>query len=113
MQNNFEFDDISTRAYNYLKDQLSYQYVTIRHYRSRWRPVKEYMDRRNLESINVQVCKSFLLELYKGRCHAELTENEKLIEKSVLVLSEFIETGFFNPKGKVRYLDGTIGRFLK
>ena len=113
MQNNFEFDDISTRAYNYLRDQLSYQYVTIRHYRSRWRPVKEYMDRRNLEFINVQVCKSFLLELYKERCHAELTENEKLIEKSVLVLSEFIATGFFNPKGKVRYLDGTIGRFLK
>lgn len=113
MQNNFEFNDISTRAYNYLRDQLSYKYVTIRHYRSRWRPVKEYMDRRNLELINPQVCKNFLLELYKGRFHTELTENEKLIEKSVLVLSEFIETGMFKPKCKVRYLDGPTGKFMK
>jgi site-specific recombinase XerD len=71
------------------------------------------MDRHNLELINPQVCKNFLLELYTGRFHTELTENEKLIEKSALVLSEFIETGMFQPKCKVRYLDGSTGKFMK
>lgn len=113
MQNNFEFNDISTKAYNYLKDELSYKYVTIRHYKSRWRSVKEYMDSSNLEFINPLVCKDFLLKLYKGRCHTDLTENEKLIEKSVLVLSEFMETGLFKPKCKVRYLEGPIGQSMK
>ena len=113
MQNNFEFNEISTRAYNYLKEELSYKYVTIRHYRSRWYSVKEYMDRCDLGFISTSVCKDFLLELYKGRCHSDLSENEKLIEKSVLVLSEFIETGLFKPKCKVRYLDGPIGKFMK
>lgn len=113
MQKKFDYEKVTQEAYNYLKEKLSYQYVTIRHYRSRWRPVKNYMDEHRIKSITPSVCKSFILELYNGRKHLELTVNEKLIEKSVLVLSEFMETGLVKRKSKVRYLDGPIGVLIK
>jgi len=113
MQNNFDYGEITSKAYNYLEEEFSYKYVTLRHYRSRWLPVKEYMEKRRLEFISSTVCKDFLLEFYKGRTHEELTENEKLIEKSVSVLSEFIESGSVQRKCKVRYLDGSIGLLMK
>ena len=76
MQNQFVYEKISAKAYEYLKERLSYNYVTIRHYRFRWHPVKEYMDRCNIEFINPEVCNNFLFELYNGRCHTDLTDNE-------------------------------------
>lgn len=69
MQNKFESDEITARAYDYLKEKLSYKYVTIRHYKSRWRPVQAYMDKHSLKFINPEICKNFLLDLYKGRYH--------------------------------------------
>lgn len=113
MQNNFDYEEITSKAYNYLKEELSYKYVTLRHYRSRWLPVKEYMKKHELNLISSAVCKDFLLELYKGRTHKELSENEKLIEKAVSVLSEYIETGSIQRRCKVRYLDGSIGSLMK
>ncbi len=112
MQNNFDYGEITSKAYNYLEEEFSYKYVTLRHYRYRWLPVKEYMEKRRLKFISPAVCKDFLLEFYKGRTHGDLTENEKLIEKSVSVLSEFIESGSVQRRCKVRYLDGSIGDFL-
>lgn len=113
MQNNFDFEEITSRAYNYLKEEFSYKYVTLRHYRSRWLPVKGYMEKHGLKFISLVVCKNFLLEFYKDRTHEELTENEKLIEKSVSVLSEYIESGSIQKRCKVRYLDGSIGLLMK
>jgi len=113
MQNNFNYEEITSKAYNYLKEEFSYKYVTLRHYRSRWLPVKEYMEKHGLKFISPTLCKDFLLEFYKGRTHGELTEKEKLIEKSVSVLSEYIETGSVQRKCKIRYLDGSIGLLMK
>jgi len=113
MQNNFDYEEITSKAYNYLKEEFSYKYVTLRHYRSRWLPVKEYIEKSRLKFINPALCKEFLLEFYKGRTHEELTEKEKLIEKAVFVLSEFMETGSVQRKYKVRYLDGSIGLMMK
>ena len=113
MQNNFDYEEITSKAYNYLKEEFSYKYVTLRHYRSRWIPVKEYMEKRGLKFISPALCKDFLLEFYKGRTHGELAEKEKLIEKSVSVLSEYIATGSVQRKCKIRYLDGSIGLLMK
>ena len=113
MQNNFDYEEITSKAYNYLKEEFSYKYVTLRHYRSRWLPVKEYMEKSRLKFINPALCKEFLLEFYKGRTHEELNEKEKLIEKAVFVLSEFMETDSVQRKYKVRYLDGSIGLMMK
>jgi site-specific recombinase XerD len=113
MQNNFDYEGITSKAYNYLKEEFSYKDVTLRHYRSRWLPVKEHMEKRGLRFINPTVCKDFLLEFYQGRTHEELTDNEKLIEKSVMVLSEYIATGSVERRCKVRYLDGSIGQRMK
>ncbi len=113
MQNNFDYGEITSKAYNYLEEEFSYKYVTLRHYKSRWLPVKEYMEKRGLKFISHTVCKDFMLEFYKGRTHEELTEKEKLIEKAVSVLSEYIETGSVQRKCKVRYLDGSIGLLMK
>lgn len=113
MQNNFDYQEITSKAYNYLEEEFSYKYVTLRHYRSRWLSVKEYMGKHSLEFISTTVCKDFLLEFYKGRTHEELTENEKLIEKSVSVLFEFIENGSVQRRCKVRYLNGSIGLIMK
>jgi site-specific recombinase XerD len=113
MQNNFDYQEITSKAYNYLKEEFFYKYVTLRHYRSRWIPVKEYMEKHRLKFISPALCKDFLLEFYKGRTHGELTEKEKLIEKSVSILSEYMETGSVQRKCKVRYLDGSIGLLMK
>lgn len=113
MQNNFDYEEITSKAYNYLKEEFSYKYVTLRHYRSRWLPVKEYMEKYGLKFLSSEVCKDFLLEYYKGRSHEELTDKEKLIEKSVSVLSEYIETGSVQRKCKIRYLNGSIGLIMK
>lgn len=113
MQNNFDYGEITSKAYNYLQEEFSYKYVTLRHYRSRWLPVRDYMEKKGIEFISPVVCKNFLLDLYNGKVHADLTENEKLIEKSVSVLSEFMETGSVQRKCKFRYLDGSIGLIVK
>src|SRR4030042_3448212 len=104
MQTNFDYEAITSKVYNYLKEEFSYKYVTLRHYRSRWLPVKEYMEKRGLKFISPEMCKDFLLEFYKGRTHGELTDKEKLIEKSISVLSEYLATGSVQRKCKVRYL---------
>lgn len=113
MQNNFDYEEITSKAYNYLQEEFSYKYVTLRHYWSRWLPVKEYMKKSRLKFINPALCKEFLLEFYKGRTHEELSVKEKLIGKAVFVLSEFMETGSVQRKCKVRYLDGSIGLMMK
>jgi site-specific recombinase XerD len=113
MQDKLNYEKITSKAYDYLKKEFSYKYVTLRHYRSRWLPVKEYMEEHGLKLISPTVCKDFLLSLYKGRPHEELNDKEKLIEKSVSVLSEFIETGSVQRKCKVTYLDGSIGFLMK
>lgn len=113
MQQNFDYEKITSKAYDYLKVQFSYKYVTLRHYRSRWLPVKDYMEKNGLKFISPAVCKSFLNQLYNGRLHRELSDIEKLIEKSVSVLCEFIETGTVVRKCKVRYLDGPVGSAMK
>ena len=113
MQSNFNFEEITSRAYNYLKEEFSYKYVTLRHYRSRWLPVKEYMEKQGLKVISPVVCNDFLREFYKGRTHEELTENEKSIEKSISVLCEYIENGSVQRRCKVRHLGGSIGLLMK
>jgi len=111
--NNFDYEEITSRAYNYLKEEFSYKYVTLRHYKSRWLPVKKYMEKHELKFINPAVCKDFLLEYYNYRTREELTEEEKNIEKSVSVLSEYMATGSVQRRCKVRYLDGSIGHLMK
>jgi len=113
MQNSFNYEKITSKAYNYLEEEFSYKYVTLRHYRSRWLPVKEYMEKHGQKFISSELCKDFLLEFYEGRTHEELTEKEKLIEKSVSVLYEFMESGSVQRRCKVRYLDGSIGLLMK
>jgi len=113
MKQKFDYNRITSKAYDYLEEQLSYKYVTLRHYRQRWLPVKDYMEKNGLKYISPTVCKSFLNQLYNGRLHRDLTDNEKLIVKSVSVLCEFIETGAVIKKHKVRYLDGAIGSAIK
>ena len=114
MQNeNFDYEEITSKAYNYLKEELSYKYVTLRHYKSRWLPIKKYMEKHELKIINPAVCKDFLLEFYNCRTRKELTVEEKNIEKSVSVLSEYLATGSVQRRCKVRYLDGSIGHLMK
>jgi site-specific recombinase XerD len=71
------------------------------------------MGKHELSHLTPAVCNSFLHELYQGRSHKELTNHEKLIEKAVIVLSEFMQTGSVVKKCKIRYLDGLIGEVMK
>jgi site-specific recombinase XerD len=113
MQNNFDYSDVTSKALEYLKNNLLYKYVTLRHYRGRWLLLKEYMELHKIDSLSPTECKSFLLSFYNGRKHCELSVNEKLIEKSISVLSEFMQTGVVKQKKKITYLDGSIGSLMK
>ncbi|MEO6001436.1 MAG: site-specific integrase [Chitinophagaceae bacterium] len=113
MQNNFNYSDVTSKALEYLKENLFYKYVTLRHYRGRWLLLKEYMGSHKIGLLSSAVCKDFLHNFYKGRKHSDLSVNEKLIEKSVSVLSEFMQTGTIQRKIKITYLDGSIGILMK
>lgn len=113
MQNNFDYSDVTSKALEYLKENLLYKYVTLRHYRGRWLLLKEYMDSHKIGLLSSAVCKDFLQNFYKGRKHSDLSINEKLIEKSISVLSEFMQTGTIRRKIKITYLDGSIGILMK
>jgi site-specific recombinase XerD len=113
MQIQFDYYEVATKALDYLKENLSYKYVTLRHYRARWLLVKEYMESQKIDLISPSVCKSFLTSFYNGRKHSDLSVNEKLIEKSASVLSEFMQSGEIIKKIKIRYLDGPIGFHMK
>ena len=106
MQNKFDYYDVTSGALEFLENRLMYKYVTLRHYRSRWSFVKEYMESQKIDFISPAVCKNFLINLYNNRSRSDLSVNEKYIEKAVSVLSEFIETGAIQKKKKTTHLDG-------
>lgn len=113
MQNKLDYYDATSGALEFLENRLMYKYVTLRHYRSRWLFVKEYMESQKIDFISPEVCKNFLINLYNGRNRSDLSVNEKYIEKAVSVLSEFIETGAIQKKKKTTHLDGSIGVLMK
>ncbi len=55
MQDKFDYHDVTSKALDFLKNRLSYKYVIIRHYRSRWLFVKEYMESRNIDFISTAI----------------------------------------------------------
>jgi site-specific recombinase XerD len=113
MQDKFDYHDVTSKALDFLKNRLLYKYVTIRHYRSRWLFIKEYMESRKIDFISSAVCNDFLINLYNGHEHRNLSVNEKNVEKAVSVLSEFIATGTIQKKNKITHLDGPIGILMK
>jgi site-specific recombinase XerD len=96
-------------AYDYMRDVLGLKYVTLRHYHYRWQCVCDYAKELGVSVLTPKLCREALLRFYHGRDHSDLSENEKLIEKSILVLLEFVETGKIELKKKFRYLSGEIG----
>jgi site-specific recombinase XerD len=113
MQKLFIYEEAANAACDYLKDNLNYRYVTLRHYRSRWLVISNFMKEKGLSILNVKVCSMYLSDFYHGRAHHQLSTNEKFIEKAVFVLQEFVETGKIVPKQKVRYFEGEIGACMK
>ena len=113
MQKKINYVDVTHQAYCYLKDRLNYKYVTIRHYKQRWLPVRRFMETNSIMELDSMVCQNYLNSIYNGKLHRDLTENEKLIVKAVSVLKEFIETGEIIPRKKTLYLDGEIGKAMQ
>lgn len=113
MQKKDDFSEAVFQSTEYLKNVLHYKPVTIRHYRARWRLIKDYMDLHDIDSLSISVFESYLKHIYSGRSRENLTENEKLNEKAASVLLEFIETGSIQPKKKIRHLTGSIGVLIK
>ncbi len=113
MENNSNFNEAASAALDFLKNNLSYKYVTLRHYRSRWQSLKAYMESQKIDFISPEVCNDFLAIFYNGRKKSDLSVNEKNIEKAVSVLSEFITTGNVQKKNKTTHLDGTIGMLMR
>jgi hypothetical protein len=113
MQDKFDYHDVTSKALDFLKNQLLFKYVTIRHYRSRWLFVKEYMESRKIDFISTAVCNDFIINLFNGRKHCDLSANEKNVEKAVSILSEFLATKAIQKKNKITHLDGPIGILMK
>jgi site-specific recombinase XerD len=113
MNNKFDFSEATIATLDFLKNNFSYQYVTLRHYRTRWQSVKEYADSQKIDFISTEVCNDFIVKFYNGRNRSDLSVNEKNIEKAVAVLSEFIATGTIKRKYKTIHLDGSIGMLVK
>ena len=113
MQNNFNYQELSANALDYLEKRLLYKPSTLRNYRCKWLFVKSYMESQKLYFVTPSVCKDCLLSIYNGRQHSDLSLAEKTLKKSISVLSEFMETGAIIIKKKITHLDGAIGVLMK
>ena len=90
---NKEFNDLISNAADYLEAQLSYSMRTVGCYRSTWKRIRIFMVSNGIKRYDRDVGKQILHHQFKDRGISELSTNEKHYYNSIMMLSEFQETG--------------------
>ena len=103
------YDEVISKAIEYLRERFSRTENTYRHYRRCWGRVKSYMDSQSISDINASVCRDYLLNEFNNRDFSELTKREQEVVSTVNILIEFLETGAVQIKKEQIDLDGPIG----
>lgn len=103
------YDEVVSKAIEYLRERFSRSDKTLKHYQNRWKRVKSYMDLHNISDIDASVCRDYLLNTFDNR---DLTKKEKEVVANINIFIEFIETGAVQFKKEQINLDGPIGALM-
>ena len=109
---NGPYDEVISKAIEYLRERFSRADRTLYRYRRHWRQVENYMDSQNISELDATVCRDYLLNVFENRDYHELTESEKEVFSNVNTLIEFLETGEVQFRKEQINLDGPIGTLM-
>jgi len=88
-----EFNELMSRAGNYLESELSYSLSTVSRYRSGWKRIRQYMASNGIKSYGREVEALLLRDKFGQRGIPKLSETERFLYRGARMLTEFKETG--------------------
>lgn len=111
-----DFDQLILDGKNYLIKNLNYRAKTTYNYQRVWRRIARYMRSRNISVYSINVEKEILIDRFKNRLMASLSEREKEFYNGVKMFTEYILTGDItvSPRmvRKTYVFKGAIGKFI-
>jgi integrase/recombinase XerD len=113
---NKEFNELVSNALYYLENQLFYSWNTVDDYRKFWKQVRNFMVLNGIKLYTPDVGKQFIKHKFNDRSAEELSQYHRWSIKSILMLSEFQETGHIKipprPRKKPIIFSGPIGEII-
>ncbi|PCJ96309.1 MAG: integrase [Flavobacteriaceae bacterium] len=113
-----EFNELMSKAGNYLESELSYSLSTIARYRWAWKEIKNYMVINEIERYDQKVGTLILQEKLGGRNIPKLSESERFIYHGTRMLIEFQNTGIITAPARSQrkedpiVFDGAVGEII-
>jgi len=87
------FNGMISKATDYLISQLGYAVSSADDYRRCWKKIGYFMDSNGIKRFNPDVGKKIHNHVFKDRCIQGLSYKERCFFKSIIMLSDFQETG--------------------
>jgi site-specific recombinase XerD len=111
-----DFNELRSKAANYLEHKLFYAASTVDDHRSCWRQVRNFMSLNGFLRYDQDVGKQFLNHRFKDRDISKLSFSERHFYKSVKMLTDFHETGQINipplPHKNPIVFSGPVGEII-
>lgn len=118
-----DFNELMSKAGNYLESELSYSLCTVARYRCGWRRIREFMASSGIERYGREVEERFLGDDLGGRGIPKLSRTERFLYHGAKMLTEFQGKGIITPPARSGRkedpivfdgaLGGAITRFLE
>jgi len=110
------FNGMISKATDYLISQLGYALSSADDYRRCWKQIGYFMASNGIKRFNPDVGRKIHNYVFKDRCIQDLSCKERCFFKSIIMLSDFQETGHINilhfPKKKPIIFKGPIGEII-
>ncbi len=113
-----EFNELMSKAGNFLESELSYSLSTVARYRCGWNQIREYMASNGIRCYDQKVEKLLFHDNFGDRSIPKLSETERFIYRGAKMLTEFQKTGIITaPSRSYRKVDkivfyGVMGRII-
>ncbi len=111
-----DFNELISKAGEYLDSNLGYSLSTIGNYRREWKRIRHFMSSKEIKHYDEDVEKQILHFEFGDRHIRELSNDEKQFYNAVKMLSQFRETGTINvparPHKDPLIFDGPIGNVI-
>ena len=113
-----EFNELMSKAGDYLESELSYSLSTIARYRRAWKEIKNYMVLNDIEHYDQKVEVLVHKKKLGGLSIPKLSENERYLYHGSRMLTEFKSTGIITAPARSQrkedsiVFDGAIGEII-
>lgn len=92
-----DFQELATKAGDYMEIKLSYSLKTLDYYRRAWRCIRLFMQMNELKNYDKEVEVLFLKQIMGEKTKKELTTNESYHYNAAKMLLQFQQTGHIDP----------------